>query len=143
VQGETMSMTAAKAAAQVLPGEQLVERLIVLIGAHSCILGLLMLFVPRYMMRLMGLDPSIPLFFPSQSGVFLLIIGICYLLALRQPAFEVIIPISKSFAVIFLTVHCLFLGAPSIIWAACFVDALMLAAFSAALSRRRRLACRG
>ena len=120
------------------PGVRLVRVLIVLIGAHSCILGLLMLFAPAFMLRLAGFTQPAPLFFPAQSGIFLLIIGICYLLALTRSSFELVIPLSKSLAVLFLTAYGLFLSLPPLIWAANAGDALMLAAFAGALFWRRQ-----
>lgn len=97
-----------------------------------------MLFVPGLMLRFLGFVEPVPLFFPSQSGIFLLILGICYLLALVRPSFEIIIPLSKVLAIIFLTVHAVFLSAPSMIWAADIGDLLMCVAFSGALYRRNR-----
>lgn len=135
--GQTQ-ITAQDGTASSRPGVKLVKLLIVLIGVHSCILGALMLFAPEFMMRILGFSEPGPRFFPSQSGIFLLIIGIYYLLALVYPAFEITIPLSKSFAVLFLTVHALFLSAPPIIWAADLGDLLMLAAFVGALFWRNR-----
>jgi hypothetical protein len=92
----------------------------------------------------MGFPPPVPLFFASQSGIFLLILGICYLLALVEPGFVKVILISKAFAVVFLVVHVGFFSAPPIIGAAAAGDAAMLAALSMALIRcRNRRAERG
>jgi hypothetical protein len=107
--------------------------LIALIGLHSLALGLLMLAVPRFMLRLLGFTGDIPIFFPSQSGIFLLVLGICYLIALREPAFVKVILISKAGAVLFLVAHAAFLHAPTIIWAAAGGDATMFTALAIAL----------
>lgn len=105
------------------------HRLVVLlVGIHSCVLGLLMLLLPRFTLGLMGYGEPGDLFFPSQSGIFLLILGACYLLALREPALETVIVVSKALAVAFLAVHAAFLGAPPVIWAAAAGDGAMLAA---------------
>lgn len=110
----------------------LVRLLALLIGLHSCALGLLMLFVPELMLKLLGFPPGIPVFFPSQSGIFLLILGVCYIAALADPAFLWVILLSKAGAVLFLTVHAAFMGAPLMVWAAAAGDGGMLAALLAA-----------
>ncbi len=105
------------------------HRLVVgLVGIHSCVLGLLLLLLPRFTLGLMGYGEPEDLFFPSQSGIFLLILGACYLLALREPALETVIVVSKGLAVVFLVVHAAFLGAPPVLWAAAAGDGAMLAA---------------
>ena len=109
-----------------------------LIGAHSCALGILMLFAPGFMLRITGFTQPVPPFFPSQSGIFLVILGTCYLLTLVWSSFEIIILFSKVLAVMFLTIHVIFFAAPSIIWVADIGDALMLAAFVGALLWRKR-----
>lgn len=120
--------------------DPLMRLLILLIGIHSCALGVVMLFAPRFMLQLFGFPEGVPAFFPSQSGVFLLIFGICYLFAMAEPELVKIIVISKAFAVVFLFIHAAFLMAPPAIWAAAFGDTAMLAAMCAALLRHRRLA---
>jgi hypothetical protein len=108
------------------------------IGLHSSFLGLLLLFEPRLMMRLFGFPPSVPIFFPSQSGIFLLILGVAYLLALLDPTFVRVILISKAFAVVFLFAHAAFLHAPPIIWGMLAGDSTMLVTLSGALLWYRR-----
>ncbi|MBI5367128.1 MAG: hypothetical protein HZA54_08835 [Planctomycetes bacterium] len=113
-----------------------VSALILLIGLHSCLLGLAMLLLPARMLALLGFPGSVPVFFPSQSGIFLLALGICYLLALARRPLVIVILVSKALAVPFLTIHAAFLAAPPLIWAADAVDALMLAALAIALRRQ-------
>lgn len=113
--------------------------LILLVGVHSCVLGLLMLAEPRFLLGILGFHDPGPLFFPSQSGVFLLILGLCYLYAVLEPSYVWTIVVSKAGAVIFLFVHAAFLEAPPIIWAAGAGDATMLAAVGFLLWRHRRL----
>lgn len=119
-------------------GNRLLGGLVLLIGVHSCILGILMLLAPRFMLGLLGFSPDTPIFFPSQSGIFLLILGICYLLALADASLLKVILISKAFAVVFLVAHAV-CSAPPTIWAAALGDAAMLAATGAALARQRQL----
>lgn len=120
-------------------GDPLIRGLIGFIGIHSCVLGIVMLIAPHFMLRNFGFSETVPIFFPSQSGIFLLILGTCYLLALSEPTFVKVILISKAFAVVFLFAHAAFLSAPPIIWAMFAGDATMLIALSAALFRRYRL----
>lgn len=110
-----------------------------MIGIHSCALGTLMLFAPHLMLRILGFTQPMPVFFPSQSGVFLLILGVCYLLALSEPALVKIVLISKAFAVLFLLVHSVAFSAPPSVWAAGAGDTAMLGVLSGALLRHRRL----
>lgn len=117
--------------------DSLVSTVIGLIGLHSCILGLAMLFAPSIMLSLLGFHDRVPVFFPSQSGIFLLVLGICYLLALIQRALVIVILVSKALAVPFLTIHAIFLDAPPLIWAADAGDALMLAAMIYAVAREK------
>jgi transcriptional regulator with AAA-type ATPase domain len=99
-----------------------------LIGLHSCILGCAMLLVPSTMAALLGFpEPATP-FFASQSGIFLLVLGVCYLLALRWRALVATIVVSKTLALPFLIAHAAFLDAPAIIWAAAAGDGAMLIA---------------
>jgi hypothetical protein len=98
-----------------------------------------MLFVPRLMLRTLGFGEQSSVFFPSQSGIFLLIIGVLYLRALAEPSFVKVIVLSKALAVLFLAFHALFLGVPPIIWAAGAGDAAMLVAVILALRRHQRL----
>ena len=118
--------------------------MILLVGIHSCVLGLAMLLAPRLILATFGFAPSASIFFPSQSGIFLLILGVCYLRALVVPSFVWTILVSKALAVLFLLVHVAFLDAPPIIWAAAAGDAAMLAAVAVLLHRhgRRGLASR-
>lgn len=109
--------------------------MIAFIGAYSCLLGVALLIAPRAFLRLTGFPEPNAIFFPSQAGIFLLVLGICYLLALAEPALVTVILISKGAAVIFLVVHAAVLGAPPIVWAAAAGDGAMLAALLAALRR--------
>lgn len=118
----------------------LVRLLALLIGLHSCCLGLLMLLAPGTMLKLLGFSPGIPVFFPSQSGIFLLILGGCYLWALVDPAFLWVILASKAAAVAFLVVHAVFFAAPPMIWAAAAGDGGMFTVLAAVMFREHRKA---
>ena len=106
----------------------LLSLLILLIGLHSCMLGLVMLVAPQLIMNVFGMSIPESLFFPSQSGIFLIILSGCYLYALKDPGYIKVIIFSKSLAVIFLVVEVAVLNAPTIIWAAAAGDFSMLVA---------------
>ena len=120
------------------PLGKLVSFLVLLIGLHSCVLGVLMLSLPARMAGLLGFSSEMPAFFPSQSGIFLLILGSFYLAALKDSVFIWTIFCSKAAAVVFLLVHALFLGAPPLIWAAAAGDGGMLMALAAVWGWERR-----
>ncbi len=105
---------------------RLLPALTFLIGVHSCILGLAMLLFPTGIPRLLGFTGASAPFFASQSGIFLLLLGVCYLLAVRERALLTTIVVSKAFAVGFLVVQATFFNAPPILWAAAVGDASML-----------------
>ncbi|MFQ6096230.1 MAG: hypothetical protein ACE5O2_00780 [Armatimonadota bacterium] len=91
----------------------LFERLaIAAVAAHSLILGALMLLTPGRLLRIVGWEPPDDLFFASQSGAFLLILGAAYLGALWHRPYVWILIGSKLGACVFLYAHGLFLGAP-------------------------------
>lgn len=102
--------------------ERLLRWLILIVGVHSCVLGAAMLLAPGYVLSMLGYAPAGPLFFPSQSGIFLVILGVCYLRALVEPSFVWTIVVSKGLAIAFLLTHLVFLSAPPIIWAAAAID---------------------
>ncbi|MFQ6133070.1 MAG: hypothetical protein ACE5R4_13600 [Armatimonadota bacterium] len=85
---------------------------IVLIGAHSLALGFAMLFWPRHTLELFRWPPVDNLFFPSQSGIFLMILGAAYLAALWHDDLVWLILASKTAAVLFLFGHVVLAGAP-------------------------------
>ena len=101
--------------------------LVAFIAIHSCILGCAILFAPNAILSSFGFAPQDP-FFPSQTGVFMLILGICYLASLKIPQLILVLLISKAAAVLFLMIHAVFLEAPLVVWLAAAGDASMLGA---------------
>jgi len=99
-----------------------------LVAAHSIVLGLAMLFRPAETMRLCGWDYEGPTFFPSQSGVFLLLLGMAYAIGARQRAFAKFLVASKAVAVAFLVSRYLDGVAPDAALLAAAGDGLMGAA---------------
>ena len=91
-------------------------RLVVtLVAAHSILLGLAMMLFPAQAMRLIGWDPPADLFFASQSGLFLLILGAAYAAAARHRPFIALIVGSKAAAAVFLLASVAVFDVPGII----------------------------
>jgi hypothetical protein len=111
-----------------------IGRVIILaVALHSFVLGMLMLLAPRWTLRLAGWPYDGPLFFPAQSGIFLLILGSAYFAAAWFRPFAWLLVGSKAAAVVFL-VTCSFLdAAPPQILACAAADGLMGAAVAWAL----------
>ncbi len=86
-----------------LPKAALFKRLsILLIAGHSLIAGFALLFAPGDVLAFMRWPPVSDLFFVSQAGIFLVILGFAYLAALRHDVLVWLIVGSKLGAVMFL-----------------------------------------
>lgn len=120
---------------------RLLLAIILAVGFHSIMLGLVMLFAPHWFLNLMEWPHDADLFFPSQSGIFLTILGLGYMASLKYVEFYYFTLVSKLFAVVFLFTHWLFLDAPSSVKYAGAVDAfwLLLLMWSMPLVRKRGL----
>ena len=85
---------------------------ILAVAAHSVALGLSLLCFPMWALKLVGWDYSGEVFWPSQAGLFLIILGSAYAAALRWRPLTWLLIGSKACAIVFLTAHVLWLGAP-------------------------------
>ena len=118
---------------------------ILLVAGHSVILGAAMLFQPSDTLDLFGWDYQDPMFFPSQSGVFLMLLGSIFLTAIRHRKFTWFIIASKSTAVVFLLSQQFLLspGAPAVLLLAAVSDGIMGTAVAAIFAwQSRRHECR-
>ena len=113
------------------------------IALHSCLLGLAMLFAPYRTLGLVGWDYTGPPFFPSQSGIFLLILGGAYAAALWHRPFAWFLVASKAAAVLFLLTSVLLATGPPIILLQTFADGAMGLAVAAAVVWNDRAAGSG
>jgi len=104
-----------------------------LVAAHSMILGTAMLFAPRATMALFGWGYRGGTFYPSQAGVFLLLLGIAYAIGARQRAFARFLVGSKAVAVVFLVTQYVQGNAPPVVLTAAIGDGVMGLAVAAAL----------
>lgn len=109
--------------------------LIFLIALHSLILGAGMLFQPARFLEFFGWDYQGPMFFPAQSGIFLVLLGGAYLAAIWHRGFIWFIITSKTAAVLFLLSQHFSLGpaAPPTVLVAAVFDGLMGASVTAIL----------
>ena len=94
---------------------------------HSVVLGLTVYLLARPFLSLFGFETQGDLFYPKQSGVFLLALGLGYGLAardpLRHPGLVALTIVSKTLAVVFLLSEAILFQAPGFILAAAVVDA--------------------
>lgn len=107
---------------------RLIKNLIVLfIGLHSLFLGLSMAFQPMFTLQLFGWVYKGPMFFPTQTGVFLALFGVLFLTFLWYRDLIWFIIVIKGTAVLFLVSQKIILGpdAPCTVLIAAVFDGLM------------------
>ena len=75
---------------------------IIVVAGHSLILGIALLFAPGEVLAFVQWPLVVDLFFVSQAGIFLTILGFAYLAALRHKVLVWLIVGSKLGAVLFL-----------------------------------------
>jgi hypothetical protein len=105
-----------------------IENLIVFfIGLHSLLLGFAMAFQPMRTLQLFGWDYKGPMFFPTQTGIFLALFGILFLTFIRYRKLIWFIAVVKCTAVLFLISQKFILGpdAPGTVLIAAVLDGLM------------------
>ena len=111
-------------------GRLLEKTIIFLIALHSFILGAAMLFQPARTLELFNWNYQGSMFFPAQSGIFLLLAAGVYLAAIWHRRLIWFITASKCSAVLFLITEYFIIGpdAPATILAAALFDGFMGAA---------------
>lgn len=95
------------------------------VAAHSIGLGLSLLVVPVWVLRLVGWHYTGPVFWPSQAGLFLVILGAAYAWAIRLRPLVWLIIGSKACAVLFLGASIAWLDAPRLVALLGSADGLM------------------
>jgi len=85
---------------------------VLVVAMHSIGLGLSLLFCPRWALQFAGWDYAGPMFWPSQAGLFLVILGAAYAWAIRLRPLVWLIIGSKASALLFLGASIAWLGAP-------------------------------
>jgi hypothetical protein len=113
--------------------------LVLVVAGHSASLGLSLLLFPRWTLQLVGWPYDGQVFWPSQAGLFLVILGVAYASAIRvRPAIWLLIG-SKASAVVFLLASVAWLGAPQIVALLGVADGLMGLAVALALWQLTRI----
>ena len=105
-----------------------IENFIVLfIGFHSLFLGLAMAFQTMHILQLFGWDYKGPMFFPTQSGIFLALFGVLFLTFLWYRNLIWFIVVIKGTAVLFFVSQKFILGsdAPRAVLIAAVFDGSM------------------
>jgi len=108
-----------------LTPRKLLNLVILAVAAHSVTLGVCLLSFPNWTLRLVGWGYTGPVFWPSQSGLFLIILGVAYGAAVRFPPLVWLLVGSKASAFVFLMAHALWLDAPRLSVLLAVEDGLM------------------
>ena len=96
--------------------QTLLNLVILGIACHSVALGVAMLSLPMWTLKVVGWTYSGEIFWPSQSGLFLIILGIAYGTAVSFRPLVWLIVGSKGSALVFLLAHALWLDAPPLVY---------------------------
>ena len=105
---------------------QFVLNLLVLaVASHSIAGGVLLLFFPLWTLKLVGWNFAGQVFWPSQAGLFLVLLGGVYASAIRLRVLVWFLIVSKACAIVFLLLSFVFLDAPRVVIAMAIVDGLM------------------
>lgn len=110
------------------------EKIVIsLVALHSLVLGSAMLFIPTYTLRFFQWQYQGDLFFPAQTGIFLILFAVIYLAALWRRSLIWYIVLTKAAAVVFLLGAYFILSdeAPRVILITALLDGLMGAALAA------------
>ena len=99
--------------------------IIAVVAAHSFVLGAALLTRPEWTLSLANWDYEGNLFFPAQSGVFLVLFSGVYLEALRRRSFAWLLVATKAVAFFFLITTCWIGIAPPMSLVAASFDGLM------------------
>lgn len=101
------------------------KRVLIVIALHSLALGSALLVAPLSAVRFCGWEVGGPVFFPSQVGIFLMVLASAYAAAVRYRPFAWLLVLSRAVAVPFLVVHYCLGTAPGVLLGAAALDALM------------------
>ncbi len=85
------------------------------VAAHSIALGIAFLLFPMRTLGLVGWEYAGPVFWPSQAGLFLLILGVAYAAAIRLRPLVWFVIGSKAGAFVFLLASAAWGDAPRIV----------------------------
>jgi len=106
---------------------------VAIVALHSFALGTAMLFWPTWTLTTFGWPYDGPTFFPSQSGILLLLLGISYVGGLYHLPFVAFLVLSKACAVVFLVTQYFTNEEQGLILESAALDAIMGTAVAVAL----------
>ncbi|HUT24826.1 MAG TPA: hypothetical protein VM492_10825 [Sumerlaeia bacterium] len=110
------------------------KMVIAAVALHSLMLGAAMLFWPAWTLDVVGWEHDASLFFPAQSGVFLLILGGAYMAGVWHRPFAWLLIASKATAVVFLVAEYVLAQRLPLLLLAALFDGLMGAAVALAIA---------
>ncbi len=99
--------------------------LVALIAAHSVVVGLALLLVPRFAVTFGGWPGADPIFFIRQAGVFHFVLATGYLVEHAQTRGVILLLCAKSVAVVFLLGYWIVMPVPWIVPFSGFADGAM------------------
>ena len=105
--------------------EILLKLVIIGVAGHSIVAGLLLLHFPIWTLGMVGWKYSGQIFWPSQAGLFLTLLGVVYACSVRWRPGVWFVIISKASAVIFLFLSVILLDAPRVVIMMGIGDGLM------------------
>jgi hypothetical protein len=108
------------------------------VALHSITLGILMLWNPLAVLQWVGWSYEGSRFFPAQSGLFLLILGVVYVGALWHRPLALVLVLSKVFAVVFLVAETMAGNCPRMVYLPALADGAMGLAVAVLLINERR-----
>ena len=114
------------------------DLVVLAVAMHSITLGISLLFFPLPALRLVGWAYAGPAFWPSQAGLFLVILGVAYALAVRTRPLVWLIVGSKAGAVVFLFTSVVMGNAPPVVARLACGDGLMALAVLVVCRREKR-----
>jgi len=89
--------------------------MVLAVATHSVFVGLSLLCFPMWTLKTVGWEYTGEVFWPSQAGLFLIILGSAYAGAIRYRPLVWLLIGSKFSAIVFLIAHVLFLDAPKLV----------------------------
>jgi hypothetical protein len=109
---------------------------VLLIAAHSILVGLFLVVVPAWGARIGGFGAVQPLFFPRQAGIFHFVAATAYLLEYFRYRGVLLLVVTKSVAVVFLLTMSTLDSVPWVVPLSGVADGLM--GLAVAVARRAR-----
>jgi len=116
--------------------EKLERALVVLIALHSLVVGLFLTFATQWGARFGGFPDPVPLFFPRQAGAFHFVVAAIYLVEYFRYRGVGLLVMTKSMAVVFLSLVAALGAAPWVVPLSGVGDGVM--ALAVVLLRRAR-----